>query len=72
YDNSNDMNSIIPDIDVFLEGTLSSCQVYPYLYISLSELHSTISLTSCKNEIINNSKNVCKTELFYDFDSLNR
>ncbi|MFA3760099.1 transcriptional regulator [Yersinia sp. 2466 StPb PI] len=72
YDNSNDMNSIIPDIDVFLEGTLSSCQVYPYVYISLSELHSTISLTSCKNEIINNSKNVCKTELFYDFDSLNR
>ncbi|MGE4686781.1 winged helix-turn-helix domain-containing protein [Yersinia enterocolitica] len=57
-------------VNKFLEDKLLDCQNYPYAYMHYSDIHSTVSLTSCNLDINSHGKNKCKTEIFYNYESL--
>lgn len=46
------------------------CENYPYVYISYSERHSTVSIISCKNDMNYTEQNDCKTEIFINHGEL--
>lgn len=46
------------------------CENYPYVYISHSERHATVSIISCKYDINYTEQNDCKTDIFINHGEL--
>ncbi|ELI7922725.1 winged helix-turn-helix domain-containing protein [Yersinia enterocolitica] len=69
-DKKNSENLNKTRIKKFLQGKLLDCSNYNYAYLHYSDIHPTISLTSCDIDINSNQNKKCKTEIFYNHEKL--
>ncbi len=57
-------------VNKLLQGKLLDCSNYNYAYLNFSDVHPTISLTSCNIDINSHKNKKCKTEVFYNHENL--
>ncbi|WP_411755651.1 winged helix-turn-helix domain-containing protein [Serratia sp. (in: enterobacteria)] len=57
--------------NVFLSTQPLDCKKYPYIYLSFTSRHPSISIISCEHEVNYSKKNNCKTEIFINHGGFN-
>ncbi|CNB30042.1 transcriptional regulator [Yersinia ruckeri] len=70
--NSTEGKSIVNNqkINRLVKTLPAECESYPYVYISYSERHATVSIISCRYDMNYTEQNDCKTEIFINHGEL--